>query len=116
MTVGFGHGAEEMQIPVASGLEQVERRVQTVGNVTLNPDVLIKGLDECMWLIRRAGESLAEAKGEDKFTVGKMSDDLADTPLGRSGPLIDLLFGERCGEASKAFRGSEEDWNRVVAA
>ena len=101
MTVSLGDGAEKVEIPLAGRLEEIERSNQIVSNVTLHPNRLIKGLDDRVGLIEGSGESLAETKRKDEFTIGEVSNNLADAPFVRSWSLVNLLDREGSDDAAE---------------
>ena len=103
--VGRAAGADELEVPLAGGAEELERGGQGVGCVTRGPGVLVKGLDDGV----DRGEGLAEADAVVKLAVSEMGDDLAGAPLAGGDGRGDLLRGEPAdGLVDEAGRGGED--------
>lgn len=109
--VGPAAAADELQVPVACGAEELERGGQGVGGVAHGPEVLVEGLDDGVNL----GEGLAEAEAVDELAVGEVRDDLAGAPLSEGDGGGDLLRGEpAAGLVDETGRGGEDSAGVLV--
>lgn len=111
LTVGFGGGGDEFEVPVAGGVKEHHGRGEVVGCVTVGPDALVKWLD--LGLI--FAEGLAEAEAEDDLAVGEVRDDLSDAPLSGRGRVLKLCFGERGEELMQGAGGGIQNWQGLSA-
>ena len=101
--VGLAAVADEFEVPLARGAEELERGGQAIG-VARGPGVLVEGLDDGVDL----GESLAKAKAVDELAVGEVGDDLAGAPLAGGDGCGDLLWRELAnGLVDEAGSGGE---------
>ena len=107
-------GSEEEQIPIAGGLEEGQRGSELVCLVTLGPGVLVEGLDDGVGLVKRRGEGLAEAEGEDDLAIGEVGDDVTDAPFAWGWWSIDLSTGEVGRKGLEALGGGGEDGDGVL--
>lgn len=102
--IGLAAVADEFEVPLARGAEELERGGQAIGGVARGPGVLVEGLDDGVDL----GEGLAEAKAVDEFAVGEVGDDLAGAPLTGGDGCGDLLWRELAnGLVDEARSGGE---------
>ena len=110
--VGLAAAADEPEIPLAGGAEELKRRGQGVDGVTRGPGVLVEGLNDGVGL----GQGLSQAEAVDELAVGEVGDDLARAPLAGSNGRGDLLRGEAADRlVDEARRGGEDGAGVLIA-
>ena len=104
-------GFDEEQVPAPDGGEGDDGVRRGDGGVGGGPLVLVEGLDDVMIF----GEGLAEAKGEDGFAVGEVTEDVARGPFAWGGGLGKAGCADGVGEIVEAVVGFFEDGEGILS-